>query len=614
MYCSYFENDGSYTNDLTGRAKEDIMLDFAYSLVTSGKNASNAFVREGLIKFWRQNQLQLTEFSEKKIKRYNCRRVSDEEDMTRIASVLKTMTESEDGRTDIVFGIVLGMSRHVVRIMRKNGLGKKDEPLSFEAAYHAFFDENTSKDLQRFRSDWSSAAAFARTFMKKDAFSLLLEEADLTNEDSLVRRTVPLIADIVFCNDDSFLWFPDKSRLKDDKRGIAKYNTDSDFYRLCMQEAHERLMYLRDTFMFACGLPEYGSYIGYTLSGFYSDCEAMRDAGDALLQGEMKVSPLSAEKPNAITKGPSDKNYMNYWFAKGALKCIYEYASSGIDIMIVARGADLSKRETELIVKEAFGLYELWTGDDKFSFTSKRDKEAVSEVIVRLWLVRCLEKQLSKFGRGKKSSAEKESSAGLKRVLKDYEQKNASLEKKLSAAEQNIKKAEASSSGEIKELRAEIARLKETISKKDDEIKAGENERKELLDLFMISDDAEEETRLEETPLTEAEFRAYINERKVLVWGLRDETARKFQEMFPELTFISSDRRLTRQQLEAYDVLLMATNYTNHGNFWAARDTAKAVGIAMAYLEKTANSPECLYRAFDIAAGSGAEKLHGERK
>lgn len=202
MYCSYFENDGSYTNDLTGRAKEDIILDFAYSLVTSGKNASNAFVREGLIKFWRQNQLQLTEFSEKKIKRYNCRRVSDEEDMTRIASVLKTMTESEDGRTDIVFGIVLGMSRHVVRIMRKNGLGKKDEPLSFEAAYHAFFDENTSKDLQRFRSDWSSAAAFARTFMKKEAFSLLLEEADLTNEDSLVRRTVPLIADIVFCNDE----------------------------------------------------------------------------------------------------------------------------------------------------------------------------------------------------------------------------------------------------------------------------------------------------------------------------------------------------------------------------------------------------------------------------
>ena len=96
----------------------------------------------------------------------------------------------------------------------------------------------------------------------------------------------------------------------------------------------------------------------------------------------------------------------------------------------------------------------------------------------------------------------------------------------------------------------------------------------------------------------------------MLVWGLRDETARKYQELFPELTFADSDRRLTRQQLEAYDVLLMATNYTNHGNFWAARDTAKASGIPMVYLEKTANSPESLYRALDIAVGEGAGKLH----
>ena len=84
----------------------------------------------------------------------------------------------------------------------------------------------------------------------------------------------------------------------------------------------------------------------------------------------------------------------------------------------------------------------------------------------------------------------------------------------------------------------------------------------------------------------------------------REETERKFKEMFPELSFVSSDRRLTRQQLTAYDAVLMATNYTGHGHFWAARDSVKAAAKPMAYLDKTANTPDKLYKALSIAIGA----------
>lgn len=398
------------------------------------------------------------------------------------------------------------------------------------------------------------------------------------------------------------LWFIDRSYDKEDKQQISQYTNQTEFYKLCIRLIYDRLRYIQSIFRFAASDAEYGAYRGYALAGLKQDTDGMRSGYDQIRLDETETSALNRKEPDKDAIIPPDDAYIDHWTAQESLKISYEYARAGIDVMAACRAADLTRKEITDIIKEAFLEYESWTNVSS-GYSSKREREAVTKLIVRLWMSRCLSKAVSSLC-VPKNDAPKEETAKIRRTAAELKKENESLKRKVAKLSEELE-------GESKKLKErnkghmnEMAAAKEALKEQAKSLEEKEREIEELRMLLdMESSESVEEETTKESGFGEAEFREYISQHKVLVWGFREETERKFTEMFPELSFVSSDRRLTRQQLTAHDVALMATNYTGHGNFWAARDTVKAAGIPMAYLDKTANTPDKLYKALSIAIG-----------
>ena len=595
MFMGNKDNRG-YTNSLAGRSKDEIICDFAYSLATASERSPKNGTKQAFLALWRKSKLEGCNIPEKLLRKYKVRALMHGEDFVRLAGFLKTATESGEYLGAVSSKILMDFIASLSDLLED-----EDAPFPSEIARDGIEDAYGKVHWARVRCDWASAVAFLRTFYSKDEYI-----------DELERMGIPLVSpykmltDVVFS--DTFRWFPNRENEMDDKKQVTTYSHPSEYYELCMAEAYDRLIQVQDGFVFAASAPEYGAFRGYAVSGLSDDAQGMRSGWEQILSDEMEASPMNADRPEKAAFAPPESVYLDFWLAREFNIASYEYARAGIDIAAVCREADLARRHAISVIKEAFLCCEILNGG-RLSFTSKKDKEAAAGFIVRLWIARCFEKEMP-LACGQKNTPQKEGAAKTKKAADDLRKENESLKRSVERADARAEKAEKRADSAAKSLMAEIADLKKQIKEKDALIKEQSEDIDELKSLFDISEGSANQNETSSSRLSEEEFRAYIREHKVLVWGLREETAQKFRALYPELTFVSSDRRLTKQQLEAYEVFIMATNYTNHGNFFAARDAVKRQKMPMAYLEKTANTPEALYRALDIAVFGGAKALH----
>ena len=579
-----------YTNRLIGRSKEDIICDFAYSLTVASDMSPVYETKKALLELWRKDsygELLSQSLSEKQLRKYKSRGLLYDDTFVKIASLLKIGTEDKDLLGAIASKVLMDLGVCISRILEDEENSISDGDINWD----------------RIRRDWAPAIAYLRMFFSKEQY-----------EDELKKRGIRLsgaykdLVDAVFSQNDKICWFINRQNLPDDKQRITKYLHPSDYFSLCMDLTYERLTYIQGRFLFACGTAEYGTFKGYAISSLDDDSTAMRSGYDILLADEMEVSVLNAEKPDINAFAPPEESYFDFWTAKAALKVVYEYSRIGVDILAVIRASALGRNDASSVVKEAFLCYEMMKGES-VSFTSKRDKEAVTELIVRLWISRGFEKQYAQLFMQKKQNKDSDASKHKKRADR-LQEENELLTRKLAQADRRAASVGKQADASAKQLMAELRALKKEIREKELLLQEKDIEIEEIKRLAEgTAAESDEAGNASEKSIDETTFRAYIQSHRVLVWGLRDETEKKYKEMYPELVFVSSDRRLTKQQLEAYDVLIMATNYTNHGNFWAARDTAKRCGIPMAYLEKTANSPDAFFRALGIVMNS-ADCLH----
>lgn len=588
-----------YTNSLAGQSKDEIICSFAYSLATASAMSPKSETRSALLQLWRKSDITDAGYSEKQLRRYKSRALIHDESFSRLASLLKEAATDRVLLSGIASKVLMDLSACLERLFKED-----NEIVSIGSMDAGKLAEAKGKiNWNKVRRDWAPAVAYLRTFLSEEEYL-----ADIGKRGITVTGIYKELVEMILSKETDMRWFVNRSGLPDDKKRINQYNHPSDYFRLCMDEAFDRLTYMQERFMLACGSPEFDCFRGYAVACLEDDAAGMESGYDILITDEMGASPLNREKPEDDAFAPPEESYFDFWISKGCLKVAYEYSRIGIDIMAVCRAASLSRKDASSSVKEAFMYYEIMKGE-RVQFTSKRDKEAVSEIIARLWIGRAFEKELSRVLQQKQGGGKNENTSKLKKVAEEAKQKSDRLEAALSKEKSRAEAAEKKAGSGDKQLLAEIAALRKVIKEKDAALKERDEDIKDLKELFMADESAGEETVSKGSSIGEAEFMEFIRSHKVLVWGLREETERKYKALYPELSFVASDRRLTNQQLESYDVLIMATNYTSHGQFFAARDAAKRRGMPMAYLAKTDNSPEALLKALEIAAFEGAKSL-----
>ena len=298
-----------------------------------------------------------------------------------------------------------------------------------------------------------------------------------------------------------------------------------------------------------------------------------------------------------------------------------EYLISGIDIFSAASLYDLPVKECRNIVKKAFLYYDIRyfsekRTNDACDYEKESDRIAVMEMTARFWADSIISSRLdllldeNRLDRNRKEKTELSQARRLIRSLRDEVEDLRGRQQEAGSKDlSEIKEKNAL----IKELRSELHKTEKKLTGAVAQIAALEDENRDLRAMVdsVLQDENEDadENASARTGITEDYFKEYIRTHKVLVWGLRPSTEQKYTELYPELSFADSNRKLTARQLEGCDTFIMCTSNTCHGNYWAARDTVKRSGIRMAYLAKTMNDPMYLWQALDVALnGNGRDK------
>lgn len=574
-------------NDTSGWSRDEIICEAAYSLTVAHQDSPKTATRDFILDLWRGNELEESVLPEKLVRRYKVRGALADDTLDRVAAVLKAAARDRKLLEPISLRIIMDMLRYILL----TSAGEKGT--ARDSGNQKAPDLSGKINWSKVRNEWGMLMVYLKMYMTKEEYLALQNGTGIVPDEKFLK-----FIDEIF-GDEKMKWLISHDS-KEDKVRISKYHSDSDYYAFCLERMYDRLNYISADFLFASGSAIFGAFRNYTISCLGDDVAAMRAGFGPLFEGDLGqyVKVKDKETRSRI----EESGYFDFCTAKAAVSIIYEYSRCQMDIMAICRAAALNRNEITSIVKEAFLCMDI-SNDKPCRFTSKKEKEAVCASILRLWAERSYEKQLDIIRRKAKPTASDKASK-YRRAADELRKENEKLLRDRNAQEANVKTTVRLKDGEIKDLKAEIARLKVELSEKDRAIIESTEEKEELRMLFRMAEEADSKPDPDEAAdYTEEEFRAFILKYRVLVWGLRENVEQRYMSLFPEISFASSDRRLTKKQLEAYDVLLMATGYTGHGNFWAARDTAKSMKMPMAYLEKTANSPESLYRALRRAIG-----------
>lgn len=334
---------------------------------------------------------------------------------------------------------------------------------------------------------------------------------------------------------------------------------------------------------------------------------------EALSEGLLVKKDLADRTPD-IPPASFDKNaeWIKIWFAAILCSLRCEYLLSGIDLFSVANLACVSEKECRIAVKKAFYYYEIRyfadSGERAFcTYEKDSDKVAVLEMVARFWAESLISGNLDllldekRLTRSRKENKELSDARALIDSLRSEIKELRDRPEKA----RNIELSELMERNSlIKTLRADLHKREKELSGAEARIAALEEENRDLRSMAdTLMQEGDDEVAAVDTAggLAEESFREYIKSHKVLVWGLRTSTEQKYAELYPELSFADSNRKLTAQQLEGCDTFIMCTSNTSHGRYWAARDTVKRSGVKMAYLAKTMNDPRHLWHALDVA-------------
>ena len=298
------------------------------------------------------------------------------------------------------------------------------------------------------------------------------------------------------------------------------------------------------------------------------------------------ISSVTGDKSVPI----STEEYIETQVISRLQRYVADYSIAGIDLMSLYKRANISGKEYKDIINKSFILGTL----------INKTESSVKEIdigLIDLVVSQVVCTIISKTGKNilkeaKEKNTESEEIKAARKLLKEAKGENELLTARLNKLKEEKPKENKS---EIKALRSELAELRKTLKSKEKRIDELTEEVEEVKSI--IEEEDYEEDLINFTP----EFEEYIKDHKVLVWGFRDDDAAKYKEMYPELTCVSSDDRLTRQQLDKYDVVLMGTGYTNHVSFWLTRDLLKNAKKDFAYMRKNDRNISHLINAWAVA-------------
>lgn len=379
-------------------------------------------------------------------------------------------------------------------------------------------------------------------------------------------------------------WFRaiDGADKRKDNVKIDSFASKDPFYSVCMKQfqttVSEMGLAMTDRNIFSIAARE----------GLFSPYHMLVKKADrsSLIKAESKVKDDVA----------SFKVYAQESFNKLA----HEYADAGIDLTLLCLDAAFTKKELVSFVKQAFCEMELLENAPAGPMGVKERHN----VVYRMFRDMCqaaLKKRLLKLQTVPHAAAGDTSEPvmtdgnieALHQAVAKLQDENDRLHKEVRDLKDAAKKKDPSDSG--RQYKDMINELKEEIASKDAAYKELEEDYREFCEIMSVNYD-EEEAMPEEAVaelnkvFPEEEFREFINSNRVLCWGLRDNIKRRCMELYPEMTYFDSDHFITRQQIESYDFVLIATGFTDHGQYYAVKDVVKASNRQFAILPKQYNS------------------------
>ena len=163
---------------------------------------------------------------------------------------------------------------------------------------------------------------------------------------------------------------------------------------------------------------------------------------------------------------------------------------------------------------------------------------------------------------------------------------NKTLENRCEAAEKAKTRAEKNANSLIYDYEKEIQRLKEKYEPEE-----------ETEDAPVEEEEAETSEDEEVQAMTEEEFRDFIKNHKILCWGARPSVINKFSQIFPDMDFMVSDKKITNTMISKYDGVLVKADFTGHSAYYVLRDMLRNLDIPMICLANNWNSEKRFYEA-----------------
>ena len=283
-------------------------------------------------------------------------------------------------------------------------------------------------------------------------------------------------------------------------------------------------------------------------------------------------------------RGFSIKLAFTYEFVLGVIRFI----RNGIDVPTILLKNPLKDKEIRDVV---------YTVKHGREIRKEKEPSSPSEWLscVHEVCILCLEETLTKNYISSIEASFKEDKTetdatkkSLEKTLLNLKEENERLNKIVSEKEKTLNQTIKTQKSDIKELHAQIYDLKKRLEEYEkDEIQIETIPEIENVPVYVAVDDEYDE----------AQFVEFIKKYKVLIWGVRDKTERKYKELYPELYFANTDRDLTFQQVSAYDAVIINTSFTSHSKYFCARDVIKSAKKPFSVLSGGANNQSQLWKA-----------------
>lgn len=180
---------------------------------------------------------------------------------------------------------------------------------------------------------------------------------------------------------------------------------------------------------------------------------------------------------------------------------------------------------------------------------------------------------------------------------RDLLKENDLLQKRIDSLEADEEKT--ALKNEIKRLRSAIQELKQDINDYQTEMAEISKERSAAEELLRIYEENSIDSAgtLEEPETTEETFRRIINEKRVMLWGVRDDAIKEYESKYPGLTAVGCEATLSHARMSLYDCVIARVDFCNHGSFWNLKETCSREGIPLRILTKGKTSDKHLWNS-----------------